>query len=110
MHDTTFSPCDGHLARLRNRRSFLGGVIAALPALGGFPLAVEGKKNHKHNNRHKTRKGIRCNKEKDCRQAVLAGCDLAPEIPNCKNRVKNCCSKACKSEDDAVECLADIGF
>jgi hypothetical protein len=116
MHDTAFDMFVRRTANRRDRRSFLGGLSAALPALVGLPLAAAGKNKHKHKHKHKhkkrkkKKKEISCNKELECRQAVLPGCDLAPQIPNCENRVKQCCDKACKSEDDAVDCIADIGF
>jgi hypothetical protein len=107
MYHTTFETFVRRTANLRDRRSFLGSLGAAFLALVALPRAAAGKNKH---HRKKHQQGTSCHKEQACRHAVLPGCDLATEIPHCKNRVQHCCHKACTSENDAVECIDDIGF
>jgi hypothetical protein len=106
MHATTFDTFVRRTAGLADRRSFLGGLSAALPVIVGLPLAAEAKKKHKRKKRNKDKKT--CGPEKECRSFWLPQCADFPEIKNCKDKVKNCCEKACKSTEEADECADSI--
>jgi hypothetical protein len=104
MRHTTFDTLVRRAAGLQmgDRRAFLGGLSAVLPALVGWPLAAEAK-------RPGQKKRKKCKKRiKDCRQDVLPDCENVPELgPNCEEIVNKCCKKACESVDKAFDCLAD---
>lgn len=106
MHHTTFDTFVRRAAGLhvRDRRSVLVGLSAALLATSRLPLGTQAKKK----NRKGKRKTKACKKRiKDCRQEVLPGCDQSIDPPGCEKVVNNCCKKACKSVNEARDCLAD---
>lgn len=113
MHHTTFDTFVRRAAGLqvRDRRSVLVGLSAALPTIVGLPLAAEAKKKHKHKKRNKNNKNKKskvCQEEKECRALFIPQCADFPEIKNCKDKVKNCCAKACQSVEEAEECADNI--
>jgi hypothetical protein len=102
MDQSTFDTFARRAAHLLDRRSLLGGLSAALPALVGLPVATEAKK------KGKKKRNRNCKKEKKCKNFFFSECDRFPEIPNCKSKVRNCCEKICESENKANECLDNI--
>jgi hypothetical protein len=108
MHHPTFDTFVRRAASLpvQDRRSFLGGLSAALPAIAGLPLAAEAKK-HKRKKRNRKKKDT-CKDEKGCRQESLPACDLDVAPPHCRNKVKDCCEKACESLNNALQCVNGV--
>lgn len=102
MDRVTFDDLTRHTAALRDRRSLVGGLSAAILAITGIPRSTEAKKHHKHKKTKACKKRV-----KECRKSFLPGCDVSNDPAGCEDVVNTCCKKACKSKDKALDCLAD---
>jgi hypothetical protein len=103
MNHTTFDDLVRRASDLMDRRSLIGGLSVALPAIVGLPLGTQAKKK----NRKGKRKTKSCKKRiKDCREEVLPQCG-PDNPPNCDDVVNHCCKKACKSVEKADACLEE---